>query len=444
MSKLLCGLALHLVVTHAAHAQECVREPAQDLNCNYLFNDEEALVDPSDETCQENFDSADPDVSGPVARPNDTQDYYYNYDRWGCTYPIGWMDGDRDGLSDGQLDLYEDDDAPEPFLTVFFACDNCPEDANPDQLDSDCDYVGDACDNCIDIENFDQADSDGDELGNACDNCPEVANPPDAVTGQQLDSDGDAWGDACDVCPFIPDPDQDDVDGDFAGDLCDNCLTIPNVDQLDSDLDGLGDLCDNCPNVFTDPDPFNNMMANQNDSDVDFFGDACDNCPFLPNADQADRDGDNIGDVCDLCADVADPEQLDSDNDEYGDACDNCPLDKNNNQADLDADGVGDVCDLCPEIPSTVLQDGELLQPDGDLDGLGDACDNCPMDANPDQADDDQDGIGDVCDADRLRGGGAFCGHLTSRPGPWSLVLFSSLLFVSRRRRDHSSSTSRM
>jgi hypothetical protein len=114
------------------------------------------------------------------------------------TSTTGPSDGDGDGV-------------PDPD-------DNCAEEANPDQVDTDEDGIGDACD----------PDDDEDGAIDPDDNCPLVVNP-----GQE-DLDGDGIGDACD----------DDLDGDGKPNDADNCDAVKNPGQEDLDGDGIGDACD--------------------------------------------------------------------------------------------------------------------------------------------------------------------------------------------------------
>ncbi len=332
---------------------------------------------------------------------------------------IGWY-------ADADVDLVPD------------SVDLCIHVADPDQTDTDGDFIGDACDddddndgaadlndNCRLLPNAGQQNLDGDAFGDACDddvdgdgvldagdpadNCPRVAN-----AGQE-DRDANGLGDACedadsdgvvdaiDNCPDHPDSTQADTDGDGAGNVCDadddndsiidindNCALVANADQADLDGDGQGDVC-------------------ENDTDGDGIDNGVDNCMLMVNAGQEDQDGDLIGDVCDEdrdgdgaidtgdnCPLLPNADQLDTDGDALGNACDD----------DDDNDGVLDAADLCPldADPTQTNTDGDSLgdacDADDDNDFIPDGLDNCRLHANSGQADADSDGQGDPCDTD--------------------------------------------
>ena len=101
-----------------------------------------------------------------------------------------------------------------------------------DFFDADADGVPDIIDNCPDFANPDQLDTDGDGLGNSCEG----------------DDDNDGRSDGLDNCPLVANPGQEDQDNEGIGDACDNCPTVPNFNQADADQDGIGDVCDcACP-----------------------------------------------------------------------------------------------------------------------------------------------------------------------------------------------------
>jgi hypothetical protein len=103
--------------------------------------------------------------------------------------------------------------------------------------DRDSDGVTDPEDDCPDQANHDQVDRDHDGIGDACDLCD--ACEPCGI-GTDHDEDQDAIPDACDNCPSLANPDQANQDLDDLGDACDGASTIERRVLFD----GFGTLAD--------------------------------------------------------------------------------------------------------------------------------------------------------------------------------------------------------
>lgn len=202
------------------------------------------------------------------------------------------LDGDQEG---NNCDLDVDGDGVLDLVGIsgeWYLLDNCPQVANPNQLDANGDGIGDKCV--------------GDRSGDAA----PLLTALGEVTNIEVDGalkkairltefnhvwrlpPMDAW-----QRPFLECGDGFDGDrAEFFDDDVDNCPNDFNPLQLDQDQDGQGNRCDK----DIDGDGWYNLPH----SHPDFgqpdgpFRIVFDNCPWVANPRQWDFDGDGIGDSC--------------------------------------------------------------------------------------------------------------------------------------------------
>jgi sugar lactone lactonase YvrE len=129
--------------------------------------------------------------------------------------------------------------------------DNCPGEPNPDQVDSDQDWVGDQCDDCT--------DTDGDGYGNPgfpANTC-EVDYCPDLYTVTNEDTDSDGIGDDCDNCPDVANPGQEDVNQNLIGDVCEGCCVgrVGDANGAGGDEPTIGDISTMIDALFISGNP---------------------------------------------------------------------------------------------------------------------------------------------------------------------------------------------
>jgi gliding motility-associated-like protein len=245
--------------------------------------------------------------------------------------------------------------------TVFFVGDT----------DLDSDGIGDSYDNCPGFANPDQLDTDGDSLGNLCDLDDDNDNWTDEIEGvcgsdpldidsYPSDNDYDGKADCIDL--------DDDNDGwsDQEEVVCNSDPFDPNITPLDTDLDGISDCED------TDDD---------NDGWLDKEELNCDSDPLDSAIKPLDTDNDRISN-CD---------DKDDDNDGWMDEeeinCGSDPLNETLYPIDTDNDGISNCYDE---------------DDDGDAwsDEIEEKCETNPLDVFDVPVDRDNDGDPSCTDPD--------------------------------------------
>ncbi|MCB9698670.1 MAG: FG-GAP repeat protein [Alphaproteobacteria bacterium] len=291
---------------------------------------------------------------------------------------IGAPGFDAAGANRGRVSLFVVDDAPDTDGDgVYDMADRCVAVADPSNLDTDRDGLGNACDSpTIEV------------VGTVSRGLPATLVAAGAAPGESVRFFAGAGLPAPGPCPAL------------LGGLC---LDVgPQSVQLGSavaDDQGVATLLAIVPAAVQVGGTYTVQAAiPRGPGGVDSVVSPTD----VIRADILDWDGDGLTDAEEVVLGT-DPANPDTDGDGLSDADElpwHGPFDP-----DSDGDGVLDGADVCYAQDDTI---------DGDGDGVPDACDNCPSDANAAQEDADTDGLGDSCEGEILLPVGALLTDLRS------------------------------